>query len=123
MNYRILATLLCVSFAPWTLHAQQPSAKKPLADQQKLGQRIFQQRCSICHTLAMVTSTPYGPLLSKEVVEGRESSVRTTILEGATGLMPSFRYGLEPVEIDAIVAYLVTVEKPAQPITNWTARH
>ncbi len=123
MNHRILATMMLLSCLPAGLCAQQPSSGRTPGDQQKLGQRIFQQRCSICHTQAMVISKPYGPLLNKEVVEGRENSVRSTILEGVTGMMPSFRYGLETTEIEAIIAYLKTVEKPAKPITNWTAEH
>ncbi len=69
----------------------------------------------------MVISKPYGPLLNKQTVEDRESSVRTTIMEGEAGLMPGFRYGMEPSEINAIIEYLKTVEKPAQPVINWAA--
>lgn len=66
----------------------------------------------------MVISRTYGPALSKETVEGREDSVRLTIREGETGLMPGFRYTLEPAEISAIIDYLKTVEKP-QRSDSW----
>jgi mono/diheme cytochrome c family protein len=109
--------------APSWLSAQSLGHENSLSEKQKLGQRIFQQRCSICHTQAMIISKPYGPLLNKEILDGRESSVRATISEGETGLMPGFKYGMQPFEIDAIIEYLKTVEKPARPITNWVAEH
>ncbi len=116
----VLSLLLGLSVV---LCGQQDGQQKPLTDKQKLGQRIFQQRCSICHTQAMVISKPYGPLLNKDRIEGREATVRTTIQEGVTGMMPGFRYGMDSSEVNAILEYLKTVEKPAQPITNWTAEH
>jgi mono/diheme cytochrome c family protein len=123
MNYRILfVPLFLICMTSFTC-AQTQGHDNSLSEQQKLGQRIFQQRCSICHTQAMIISKPYGPLLNKELIQGRESSVRTTIMEGETGLMPGFRYGMEPSEIDAIIEYLETVDKPAQPIVNWVAEH
>ncbi len=88
-----------------------------------LGRRLFQQRCAVCHTPPMVISQPYGPTLNMSVVMGREDSVRATIREGEIGLMPGFKYGLEPVEIDAIIKYLKTVEKPAHPTSNWMSEH
>jgi mono/diheme cytochrome c family protein len=118
----LLCLVLLLGLVP-RMSAQQSSPEKPLSDEQKLGQRIFQQRCSICHALPMVISKPYGPLLNKEIVQGREASVRTTIMEGVTGFMPGFRYGMEPSDVKAIIEYLKTVEKPAQPITNWAAEH
>jgi mono/diheme cytochrome c family protein len=123
MKYRLLfAPLFLICLTSFT-SAQTQSHDNSLSEQQKLGQRVFQQRCSICHTQAMIISKPYGPLLNKELIQGRESSVRTTIMEGETGLMPGFRYGMEPSEIDAIIEYLKTVDKPAQPIVNWVAEH
>jgi mono/diheme cytochrome c family protein len=123
MRYRTLYLLLTVSCMMASVSAQDQSHENSLLEKQKLGQRIFQQRCSICHTQAMIISKPYGPLLNKETIEGRESSVRTTIMEGETGLMPGFKYGMESPEIDSIIEYLKTVDKPSKPITNWVAEH
>ncbi len=91
--------------------AQQPNDS--LNATQKLGRRVFQQRCAVCHTKPTITSKMYGPVLYKGLVEGNEDHARETITNGATGLMPGFRYGLEPSEIDAIIEYLKTVDKPA----------
>jgi mono/diheme cytochrome c family protein len=91
--------------------AQQPG--NSLNPAQALGRRIFQQRCAVCHTQPTITSKTYGPVLYKGLVEDNEDQVRETITNGSTGLMPGFRYGLRPSEIDAVIEYLKTVDKPA----------
>ena len=95
---------------------QTPGA--PLTDNQKEGRRIFQQRCSVCHTLPTVVSKRYGPALYKEIVEDNEDNIRDTILEGREGLMPGFKYGLTRAEIDSIIEYLKTANRPARPKSN-----
>jgi len=116
-----LTLLLCLLSLPGI--AQRDEHRMPLSDTQILGRRLFQQRCAVCHTPVMVISKPYGPLLNRTRVEGREDTLRALIREGATGLMPGFKYGLEEREISAIIAFLKTVEPPSRPITNWTAEH
>ncbi len=109
-----LGFFLAISFP---LRAQQtPGA--PLTDAQKDGRRIFQQRCAVCHTLPTVVSKRYGPALYKEIVEDNEDNIRDTILEGREGLMPGFKYGLTRAEIDSIVEYLKTANRPARPKNN-----
>ena len=90
---------------------QAPSAAKPLNDTQKLGQRVFQQRCGICHEAPRPGFQMYGPALYKDLVAGSEDAIKEMIRTGTTK-MPGFRYGLQPAEIDAIVEYLKTVPKP-----------
>lgn len=97
--------------------AQQVSPA-PLTDTQKEGRRIFQQRCAVCHTPPTVVSKRYGPALYKEIVEDNEDNIRDTILEGREGLMPGFKYGLSRAEIDSIIEYLKTVNRPARPKSN-----
>src|SRR6516225_2786106 len=120
---RIGAVNVILSLLAFAVLAQQTERAAPLDDVQRLGRRLFQQRCAVCHTPAMVISKPYGPLLDRALVRGREESVRTLIQEGATGLMPGFKYGLEGQEINAIIEYLKTIEPPAHPVTNWTSEH
>jgi mono/diheme cytochrome c family protein len=91
--------------------AQQAGTDGSLNDTQKLGRRIFQQRCGVCHTQPTRTSPMYGPVLYKDIVEGNEDTIRQFIRSGSAR-MPGFKYGLEPLEIDAIVEYLKTVPKP-----------
>jgi mono/diheme cytochrome c family protein len=109
-----LGFLLAVSLP---LRAQQSSGS-PLTDAQKDGRRIFQQRCAVCHTLPTVVSKRYGPALYKEIVEDNEDNIRDAILEGREGLMPGFKYGLARAEIDSIIEYLKTVNRPARPRNN-----
>ena len=96
----------------------QKTASALLTDPQKDGRRIFQQRCAVCHTLPTVVSKRYGPALYKELVEDNEDNIRDTIMEGREGLMPGFKYGLSRIEVDSIVEYLKTVNRPARPKSN-----
>jgi mono/diheme cytochrome c family protein len=99
------------------LRAQQ-SSRAALTDAQKDGRRIFQQRCAVCHTLPTVVSKRYGPALYKELVEDNEDNIRGVILEGREGLMPGFKYGLTGAEVDSVIEYLKTVNRPARPKNN-----
>ena len=105
------AFLIFVGIFPLTGHAQQASADKPLNDVQKLGQRVFQQRCGICHEQARAGFQTYGPILYKDLVSGSEDAIKEMIRSGSAK-MPGFKLGLQPSEIDAIVEYLKTVPKP-----------
>ena len=88
---------------PIGLSAQDSNTKPVELNQtQILGRRIFQQRCGVCHT--QPTANPmYGIQLNKELVDGNEDMIRDYIRNGSKK-MPVFKYGLEPSEIDAIVA-------------------
>lgn len=109
-----LVLLLLFGSLLWAADAQ----TKSLTDQQRLGRRIFQQRCAVCHTLPTVVSKRYGPALYKEIVEDNDDNIREAILEGREGLMPGFKYGLTRAEVDSIVEYLKTVSRPARPKSN-----
>jgi mono/diheme cytochrome c family protein len=98
---------------PVAASAQQASADVPLNSVQKLGKRVFEQRCGICHAPARPGFQMYGPALYKDLVNGSEDAIKEQIRAGSTK-MPGFKFGLEPAEIDAIVEYLKTVPKPAK---------
>jgi mono/diheme cytochrome c family protein len=98
---------------PVAASAQQASADVPLNSAQKLGKRVFEQRCGICHAPARPGFQMYGPALYKDLVNGSEDAIKEQIRAGSTK-MPGFKFGLEPAEIDAIVEYLKTVPKPAK---------
>ena len=87
------------------------------------GKGLFLQRCSLCHLpqgrrLRTSPPLPYGPDfrilgptlngLFKAAKPEKESAVRNTILEGGP-TMPGFQYGLEPKEMDDLIAYLKTL--------------
>lgn len=112
LRFRWALPALLVLFASGA-RAQQSGAAKPLTDVQKLGQRVFEQRCGICHAPARAGFQMYGPALYKDLVNGSEDAIKEMIRSGSSK-MPGFRYGLQPSEIDAIVEYLKTVPKPAK---------
>ena len=105
--------LLFLVFFPIAARSQQKEGAQPLTPTQKLGQRIYEQRCGVCHTVASPGFPMYGPALYKGLVAGNEDAIRAMIQEGS-GKMPGFKFGLQPSEIDAIVEYLKTVPKPAK---------
>jgi mono/diheme cytochrome c family protein len=114
--------LIFLGIFPLTARGQQANTEKPLNDVEKLGQRVFQQRCGICHAPARAGFQMYGPLLYKDLINGSEDAIKEIIRSGSTK-MPGFKSGLQPSEIDAIVEYLKTVPKPpksTEPATGGT---
>jgi mono/diheme cytochrome c family protein len=113
-----IALALAAIFAPRSLPAQQASASA-LNEQQATGKRLFQQNCALCHLGEPENSknpkdegTSIGPRLEGVFRAPRsrpEAVVKSFIQQGVDGKMPGFRYGLEPTEIDAIIAYLKTL--------------
>jgi mono/diheme cytochrome c family protein len=99
-------------------HAQErASSDAPLNKEQLLGQRLFQQRCSACHMPSAHSKTSYGSRLYNYYVEDNEAGVRETIMNGVEGRMPGWKYTLQPQQIDAIIEYLKTVNRPVRPKT------
>jgi mono/diheme cytochrome c family protein len=106
--------LLLLVIFPLGLLAQNSSASlASLNATQKLGERVFKQRCGVCHSQPALNSAQYGPTLYKDLVEGNEEVIANRISNGVPERMPGFKYTLKPEEIDAIVEYLKTVDKPA----------
>jgi mono/diheme cytochrome c family protein len=100
-----------LAILPLSARAQQASTEKPLNSVQKLGHRVFEQRCGICHAPARAGFQMYGPALYKDLINGSEDAIKEIIRSGSPK-MPGFKLGLQPSEIDAIVEYLKTVPKP-----------
>lgn len=124
MRSTLLAAALLLVVAPAASTAQQAAPKPALTPAQLQGKGLFKQRCAVCHTSmivgrvngepVMLTTETYGPVLSNEILGvGLEAVVRDKIMRG-TDRMPGFQYGLKPPQIDAIIAYLKTVEKTSQ---------
>lgn len=107
------AFVIFAAIFPVAVCAQRAGTDKSPAGAQKLGQRVFEQRCGICHAPARAGFQMYGPALYKDLVNGNEDAIKEMIRSGDTK-MPGFKFGLEPAEIDAIVEYLKTVPKPVK---------
>jgi len=82
------------------------------ADQIRLGMRLFNQSCRVCHTKPQLSSPQYAPVLSMNTLGGKADVIHETIANG-TPRMPGFKYHFKPAEIDAIVAYIKTIPAPA----------
>lgn len=80
---------------------------------QKLGLRLFNQSCRVCHTKPTLLSPQYGPVLSMNTLGGNAAILRQVISNG-TPRMPGFKYDFEPAQIDAIVAYIRTIPAPTE---------
>ena len=82
-----------------------------LTETEMVGRFRFRQRCALCHApQADFDAATWGPILTRRNVMGREASVRQRIMEGSPG-MPGFKYALDSVTIDAMIAYLKKVER------------
>jgi len=93
--------------------ATPPGAEK-LGEQATRGEGLFLQRCSLCHLprkLKFGSPPVIGPSLSgqfKDAPPDEMKILRGFILKGGPD-MPGFQYGLEPKEIDDVIAYLKTL--------------
>ena len=108
---RIVSVFLLL-VAAYTQSAAGQQAADNLNEQQRLGRQIVAQACGVCHLPPAKGARTYGPGLTKGAGGGDENVVREYIING-TPRMPSFKYFLQPNEIDAVVAYLKTVPVPA----------
>jgi mono/diheme cytochrome c family protein len=90
------------------LALSQAAAAQDAEPQHKLGLRLFNQSCRVCHTKPQVVSPQYAPVLSMNTLGGKADVMREVISNG-TPRMPGFKYDLKPAEIDAIVAYIKTI--------------
>lgn len=119
------ALLALAMAAPLALAAQSTgerageSGKVALNDVQRTGKRLFSQNCALCHSPTKKNNknpadegTTIGPRL-KGLFTGpkalSDAVARTFIQKGVAEKMPGFQYGLEPKEIDAVIAYLKTL--------------
>ena len=116
--------ILCVFIFPVVSSAQESGADQPAAgarkgaaarptlnEQQKSGEAWFVQNCTLCHmpTNQKKRLKIQAPPLEGMYGENADGDVlRQFIQQGVPGKMPAFRFGLEPKQIDDIVAYLKT---------------
>ncbi len=104
----ILCLLAFVLAGPRSAFAQDGAS----AAQQKLGARLFNQSCVLCHKNPQITAGQYGPILSTATLGGKEDVMRDVIGNG-TPRMPGFKTQYTPAQIDGIVAYIKTIPAPA----------
>ena len=94
--------------------AATPSNVEKLSDEARRGEGLFLQRCSLCHLprkLKFGSPPVIGPSLSgqfKDAGPDQTKILRGFILKGGPD-MPGFQYGLDPKEVDDLIAYLKTL--------------
>ena len=94
--------------------APTPPSTEKLSDEARRGEGLFLQRCSLCHLprkLKFGSPPVIGPSLSgqfKDAGPDQLKILRGFILKGGPD-MPGFQYGLEPKEVDDLIAYLKTL--------------
>lgn len=106
---RLAAILSLLMLAPAGARAQGAAPD----DTQRLGMRLFNQSCRVCHTAPHAGSPQYGPILSRDSLGGEESALRAFVANGSPR-MPGFKSHFRPEEIAAVVAYLKSL--PAGPV-------
>jgi len=115
----ILVLAMFYSPGPRLLLAQNapaaaPSSPPKLSEQETRGENLFRQRCSLCHLPRKLKSgspAVIGPDLTglfKEASPDKLKLLTGSILKGGPD-MPGFQYGLEPKEIEDLIAYLKTL--------------
>jgi mono/diheme cytochrome c family protein len=111
--FRLSALIL---FLAPLLAAQNSGDSKALSKTEKAGEKLFLQRCSLCHLGYAYRYVTYGPPLHQELIAERgEKAVQTKIMDGSV-LMPAWKYSLTSTDVDNIIAYLKTVKKADIPV-------
>ena len=67
--------LICCIASPAAL--AQSSDPDQLSDKQRLGWRLYEQSCSICHTKPNLVLSQFGPALSRESLKFKSVSYKT----------------------------------------------
>jgi len=92
------------------------AAEVELNEQQKLGWRLYETSCGVCHTRPTLIAGLYGPELNKETAGGREEVIREIVANG-TPRMPGFKYTYNSDQIAAIAAFIKTLPVGNQALT------
>ncbi len=104
VRHALIAVALPIFVTATAVSAQDGSSP----DQVKLGERLVNQSCVVCHFAPQITSGSYAPALSKDSLGGKAEIMHEVIANG-TPRMPGFKYQFKPPQIDAIVAYIKTI--------------
>jgi mono/diheme cytochrome c family protein len=113
----VLAQILILGV---TISAQQPQSSTTLTAAEQSGRRIFQTRCAMCHVgedpateVANPTAAPqrtFGPVLSRAQGDN-EAALREKIKNGGPR-MPGYKLTLTDAQIDQVIAFVKTLERP-----------
>ena len=112
----LFATLLLAG----TVTAAPAQSSPSLSPAEKAGRSIFQTRCAMCHvgqdpaaelsTNSERRPATMGPLLSRSNTTN-ETALRQKIKDGSVR-MPGYKYTLSDEQVDQVVAFMKTIDKP-----------
>jgi cytochrome c len=116
MKHALFALAAAVGLGACSLANEAPPGAEPLtvADAAE-GQRLAETHCSTCHAIGAEGTSPHeqAPPFRTLSRNYRISALEEAFAEGALvghPDMPEFR--LEPDEVDALIAYIHTVQAP-----------
>jgi mono/diheme cytochrome c family protein len=119
--FRTTLVLAAVSVMTVSLGAQ----PAPSGHAEKLGRKVFQTRCAMCHVgqdpaTEMATdgerrAPTFGPLLSRNSLRGDAAALKEKIKNGGAR-MPAYKYALKDEQIDQVIAFMKTIERPLTQI-------
>ena len=112
MKLSVWIALILLAGVPQGLFA----AEDHLDEQQKLGRRLFEQSCGVCHTRPTLISGMYGPELSRAKLRRAGRAACACSSANGTARMPGFKYTYNPEQIAAIAAYIKTLPPGTQDI-------
>ena len=95
---KIAASLSGLALIAASAFAQQTPPTASLSPAERVGEKLFLQRCSLCHLGSAPTYEPYGPPLDGVVAARGEEIVRKLILDGSPG-MPAWKYSLDAAQV------------------------
>ena len=110
-----LAGALLFSLAQPARSQQAASPAPALTEQQRAGRILFMQNCAFCHLPYRTEdktgkeTASIGPNLKGLLQKDKplsDAAIRTFITKGVPQKMPAFQYGLDPKEVDLVIAYL-----------------
>ena len=96
-----------------SLHGQQTTTVT-LDESQKAGEKLYLQRCAVCHSGTAPLFVTYGPPLNMQLVAIRgDDYIHKITMEGSPR-MPGFQYTLTEGQVNSIIAFLKTLKD-----SNW----
>jgi len=101
--------------------ALEASVGYPTNDTERMGQRLFNQTCRLCHGSNVEGTLPGAPALTKNSLGGDAGALQSFISNGTAsvggpGRMPAWKYRYSPEQIQAIASYIKTIPPPVPGI-------
>jgi mono/diheme cytochrome c family protein len=95
--------------------SQQSPSTTTLSATELAGKKLFLQRCSLCHLPPLnlpqdPDPLPFGPKLNGYITGTMAETRAREAIRVGTWRMPGFQYTLEPDGINALIAYMRTLE-------------